>query len=262
MTGCACCASRTGWRCPSATRRCRRPAAAFVRYVDADDVVEAGSTARLLDVARRHPGGALAYGATLLCDEALVPLAPGQVASSDLEGDVSARLRAGRLRRVRRLHPLPAGGGWSAAGRGRSARSRSSGDWDYVLARGRARARAPPRQIVTRYRRHPRSLTKAGRRRRGRRRPARLVLDRYFARHPELRGTPLERRAYVRVHADRALAHAWAGGRGRRRPGARRRRPPRSAGGARARGPLGAAGGAADVRDAAARRARRRGVRR
>ena len=232
----------------------REAAGAFVRYVDADDVVEPGSTARLLDVARRHPG-ALAYGATLLCDEALVPLAPRQVASSDLEGDVSRACMQGGfdVYVVSILFPraaLERSGPWEERA------FAVSGDWDYVL---RAAEHAPARrldEVVTRYRRHPRSLTKAADVAAGGA-AARLVLDRYFARHPELRGTPLERRAYVRVHADRALAHAWAGERGRaaRELAAAARRDPRAAlalagrwAGQEARG----------VRDAAARRARRR----
>jgi hypothetical protein len=71
--------------------------------------------------------------------------------------------------------------------------------------------------VVTRYRRHPSSITRSADVAAGAD-AGRLVLDRYFARHPEQRGTSLERRAYTRLHIDRARAHASLG---ERRPAAR-----------------------------------------
>src|SRR2546425_555170 len=53
------------------------------RFIDADDVLEPWSTARLVRLAGAEPGGALAYGATLNCDEELRPL---EAMRSDLEG--------------------------------------------------------------------------------------------------------------------------------------------------------------------------------
>ena len=232
----------------------REAAGSYVRFVDADDVVEPGSTAALLAVAREHPG-ALAYGGTLLCDEALVPLAPRTVATSDLEGDVAALCVQGGfdVYVVSILFPravLERSGPWEERA------FAVSGDWDYVL---RAAEQAPVRRldaVVTRYRRHGRSLTKAAEVGAGAA-AARLVVDRYLERHPEQRGTALERRAYFNVHADRVLAHAWAGERGAaaRELGRAARRDPRAA--ARLAGRW-ARQEARGLRDAAARRARRR----
>jgi glycosyltransferase involved in cell wall biosynthesis len=232
----------------------REAAGAFVRYVDADDVAEPGSTAALLELARRHPG-ALAYGGTLLCDETLTPLEPRTVATSDLEGDVAAACVQGGfdVYVVSILFPravLERSGPWEEAG------FAVSGDWDYVL---RATEQAPVRRldrVVTRYRRHARSLTKAAEVAAGAR-AARLVVDRYLDRHPEQRGTALARRAYGNVHADRVLAHAWAGERraAARELGRAARRDPRTAAGLAARW---ARQEARRLRDAAATRARRR----
>jgi hypothetical protein len=81
-------------------------------------------------------------------------------------------------------------------------------DWDYVL---RALERAPVRrdpEIATFYRRHPNSLTAN---------VARgldcesLVVDRYFDRHPEQKGTRLEREARAKLLLVRAHAHAATG---------------------------------------------------
>ena len=232
----------------------REAAGAFVRYVDADDAVEPGSTAALLALAREHPG-ALAYGGTLLCDAALAPLAPRTVATSDLEGDVAEACVQGGfdVYVVSILFPravLERSGPWEETA------FSVSGDWDYVL---RAAELAPVRRldaVVTRYRRHERSLTKAAAVAAGAR-AARLVVDRYLERHPEQRGTALERRAYFNVAADRVLAHAWAGQReaAARELGRAARRDPRGA----ARLAAGwARQEARGLRDAAARRARRR----
>jgi peptidoglycan/xylan/chitin deacetylase (PgdA/CDA1 family) len=88
-----------------------------------------------------------------------------------------------------------------------------SGDADLVL---RALEQAPVRRldrVVTLYRRHGASVTRsaaieAGATARG------MVIDGYVARHPEARGSALEREARMRLHADRARAHAGAGHRG------------------------------------------------
>jgi hypothetical protein len=97
---------------------------------------------------------------------------------------------------------VDAAGPWSEHG------FRVSGDWDFVL---RALEQAPVRplgDVVTRYRRHGSSITKTADVAAGAA-AGEAVLDGYFARHPERRGSRLERRAYVRLHLDRASAHAW-----------------------------------------------------
>ena len=194
-------------RCgPYAARAAASPASRgeFVRFFDADDVAEPGSTGRLLELAV-DGGEALAYGATLMCDAAL---RPQRTATSDLEGMVAESCLIGGFDVfvVSLLFPrsvVDRAGPWEAG-------FAVSGDWDFVL---RALEQAPVRRlddVVTRYRRHAASVTKqadvaagtiAGE----------MVLGRYFARHPEQRRTPLERRAYVRLYLDRALAHEWLG---------------------------------------------------
>ena len=174
---------------------------AYLRFVDADDIVEPGSTGRLLALARSG-GESITYGGTVMCDERLVPQ---REVTSELEGWVAEDCALGRFEVyiVSMLLPrtvVDRAGAWDPG-------FTVSGDWDFGL---RALEQAPVRplgEVVTQYRRHTASVTKradvaagasAGRR----------VLDRYFARHPERRGGELERRAYLRLHIDRATAHA------------------------------------------------------
>ena len=178
---------------------------AFVRFLDADDIAEPGSTGRLLAIAREG-GETLAYGATVMCDDALTPQ---RVVTSDLEGWVAEECLLGRFEVyiVSILFPravIERAGPWEETALAVSA------DWDFGL---RAFEQAPTRrlaEVVTRYRRHGSSITKTADVATGAE-AHRLVLDRYFSRHPEKRGTRLERRAYVGMHLDRARAHAWLG---------------------------------------------------
>jgi GT2 family glycosyltransferase len=173
----------------------------YLRFFDADDLAVAGSTAKLLASAEARPG-AITHGATMVCDEALRPL---REVGSRLEGAIAEDcLRGGfDVYVVSMLFPrevVEQAGPWDPA-------FPVSGDWDFVL---RTLEHAPVRrlaEVVTLYRRHGASITRtadvaagtaAGRR----------VLERYFARHPERRGSELERQAYVRLHLDRAAAHA------------------------------------------------------
>lgn len=178
---------------------------AFVRFFDADDIAQPGSTARLLALAAAGGEEAIAYGATLMCDAGLVPL---RTAGSELQGDVAEACLLGGFDVfvVSCLFPravVERAGAWEAG-------FEVSGDWDFVL---RALEQAPVRrldEVVTRYRRHGSSVSKSAAVAAGARAGER-VLARYFARHPEQRGTSLERRAYVRLHVDRARAHAGIG---------------------------------------------------
>ena len=182
----------------------RAASGTHVRFVDSDDVVEPGSTARLLELVGERDD-VVAYGATLMCDERLEP---GQTVTSTLEGDVTEACVLGgfHVYVVSMLFPrgvVERAGEWDAA-------FRVSGDWDFVL---RALEHADARRldgIVTRYRRHGDSITRradvgagveAGR----------LVLRRYFERNPQGDGSTLARRAYVRLYVDRARAHVWRG---------------------------------------------------
>jgi glycosyltransferase involved in cell wall biosynthesis/peptidoglycan/xylan/chitin deacetylase (PgdA/CDA1 family) len=203
----------------------------YVRFVDSDDVVAPGSTGELLTVARAGEP-AIAYGSTLVCDR---DLNPRHEAGSEIEGWAAEECVAGGFGAyvVSLLIPSDVArraGTWAESGLGLSE------DWDFVL---RCLELAPVRRldrVVTSYRRHDDSLSRGADVAAGAN-AARAVLDRYFQRNPERGGGPLERDSYLRLHLDRARAHAWHG---ERRPAARElaaaaRRNPTAAGRAAAR---------------------------
>jgi glycosyltransferase involved in cell wall biosynthesis len=166
----------------------------YVRFVDADDIVARGSTSRLLALA----GGShvVAYGSTAYCDETLRPI---WTMRCSVEGNAVQACLLGRftVRIFSMLFPrsvVDAAGRWDPD-------FRVSEDWDFVLRTLEAapvRASAP---TATYYRKNRGSATgdlaagAVG---------GKLVLDRYFARHPELVGSRLERRARAGVDATRA----------------------------------------------------------
>lgn len=163
-----------------------------VRYVDADDVYPADSTARLLDLL----GGRddiVAYGATLHCDEELRPRwrmsarTQGEARSACLLGLFPSRMQAMLLpRRV-----VDEVGLWDE-------QFRVSEDWDFVLRALDHATVAGTTAVCHFYRRHNEAATtdieagEAG---------ARRVVERYFERHPQHRGTRLERRAEASLDA-------------------------------------------------------------
>jgi glycosyltransferase involved in cell wall biosynthesis len=158
----------------------------FLRFIDADDVIEASSTARLLELVGGR-ADLIGYGATMFCDAELRPI---WKMTCGLEGDVVEDCLLGRftVRPHALLFPrriVEATGDWDGG-------FTVSHDWDFCL---RAVERAPVRgtaAVVTCYRRHGEAATAdpdagvAG---------ADRVLKRYFDRHPERVGTPFERRA-------------------------------------------------------------------
>lgn len=165
---------------------------AYVRYIDADDVIEADSTARLLSL-NAGRDDVIAYGATLFCDEQLQPL---WRMTSNVEGDGVRACLLGRftVRPPALLFPrrvIDATGEWSTE-------PAVSGDWDFTL---RALEHASLRgtdAVAIYYRRHPSGVTSnSAEGERG----ARYVVDHYFQRHPEQRGTRLERQARARMLA-------------------------------------------------------------
>lgn len=166
----------------------------FLRFADADDVLEAGSTARLLRLA--GDDGAIAYGATLVCDEQLRPLSAKR---SQLQGWIARECLLYRfdVKHMSMLFPrsvVEAVGEWDTE-------LEQCQDWDFVL---RALEHAPARgeqEIATYYRRHGASVSAN---------VARAlqyesrVVDRYFERHPEQLGTPLEHEARAKLLLIRA----------------------------------------------------------
>ena len=178
----------------------------LIRFVDADDVLEPDSTARLVALLgpRRDE---IAYGATLVCD---AELRPQREIRSSVEGDAlkACLLDGFEVRVPSMLFPrdvVLGAGPWPEG-------LRSGEDWDFVL-RALERAHVRGEQgVATLYRRHGASLTadvEAGEQ------GCRLVIERYFERHPEERGTALEREARARIAVIFAGAWAAQGARGR-----------------------------------------------
>lgn len=170
----------------------------FIRFVDADDVYEAGSTARLVQLCSGEPL-AMAYGATLFCDEHLNPL---WKMTSSLEGRVEEQALLARFF-VRPQSVLMTRELVERTGEWEPSLSVAE-DWDYLL---RALELAPvrgERRIATYYRRHAGAATddvSAGAD------GARRVAERYFERHPDRREA-LERPVRAMLHATRARACA------------------------------------------------------
>ena len=163
----------------------------WFRFVDCDDVILEDSTAHLLELA----GGddrVIAYGATLVCDERLRPLsmiatsAQGRVAEACLLNRFATTIHS-------LLYPrsvVEEVGPWESS-------IVVSQDWDYALrAFERADVRGD-RRVATHYRMHSRMNSRnvpEGIR------GYRLVVERYFERHPEQRGGRLQRRAEALYH--------------------------------------------------------------
>jgi glycosyltransferase involved in cell wall biosynthesis len=173
----------------------------LIRFLDADDVVAAESTTRLAALA----GDGIAYGATVVCDEQLRPV---RTIASSLEGDVVVPCLLGRfdVRHVSMVFPrqvVERAGPWADG-------YAVSPDWDFVLRAVEHAGVRPDAEPATYYRRHSSSQSRTvsvedGERDRHR------VLDAYFERHPEQRGTRLERSVYAAADLDRAAAYAAAG---------------------------------------------------
>ena len=191
----------------------------WLRFVDADDGVAPASTARLLALAGSD-AHVITYGATAFCDEELRTV---WVMRSRLKGSAVVPMLLGRwaVRLPSLLLPrrvVEDVGPWDTA-------MPISQDWDFLL---RAVEHAPVRgcrDIVYYYRRHPDSTV--GRRAGASQRrpharspkhdPARgvdatvRVASRYFDRHPDQRGTRVERRSAAAVSAHAAIVNAGRG---------------------------------------------------
>jgi len=173
----------------------------YVRFVDADDALEPGSTARLLRLAAGRDD-VISYGFTVVCD---AELEPRRTIASLLEGDVVEACLLGRfdVRHESLLFPqrvIALAGNWADG-------FAVSADWDFTLrALEHAAVRLDP-EPATFYRRHGESMTGVASVAAGEADRLRIV-ERFFERHPGLRGKRLERRAYASLYRDSAVAYA------------------------------------------------------
>ena len=171
----------------------REARGAFVRFADADDLVEPGGTRALLDVADDET---VAYGATQVCDESMQPLL---VKASRLEGEIAEACLLYRFDVVHTSMLFPRNvldrvGEFEPA-------LRQCQDWDFVLRACEVARMRGTSAIVTRYRRHETSVSANLQRAMG---FESMVVDRYFERHPEQRGSRLEREARAKLLLVRA----------------------------------------------------------
>jgi hypothetical protein len=177
----------------------------YVRFIDADDAIEPDSSARLLNLIEGRDD-VIAYGATVFCDEHLQPT---WKMTSDIDGDAVKACLLGRftVRPTACLFPRPV---LDATGDMNTELALSS-DWDFIL---RALEHATVRGThapAAYYRRHGGGQT--GSWERGEQ-AAWQIVESYFQRHPEQRGTALERKARARTLAHIGRVYAT-----RRRPG-------------------------------------------
>ena len=182
---------------------------AYLRFIDADDEVVPESTARLVELVGGRDD-VIAYGATVFCDQDLKPL---WRMTSRVKGDAVEACLLGRFttRPPAFLFPrrvIERTGRWDSE-------FPASGDWDFILRALEHGTVRGTTEVAARYRRHGGGLTAnadAGER------GARMVVDRYFERHPEQRGSRLHERADARLAAHTGRVQAMHG---RRRHGLR-----------------------------------------
>jgi glycosyltransferase involved in cell wall biosynthesis len=168
----------------------------WFRFIDCDDVILEDSTAHLLALARGDDR-VITYGATLVCDERLRPLS---TIATDAQGLVAEACLLNRFAVTihSQLYPrsvIEEIGPWEPA-------IVVSQDWDYALRAFECVPVRGDRRVATHYRLHPRMNSRnvpEGIR------GYRLVVDRYFDRHPEQRGGRLHRRADVLYHVFAAV---------------------------------------------------------
>ena len=182
----------------------REARAPYLRFIDADDALEPWSTRRLLDLCGGRDD-VIAYGATTFCD---ADLRPQWTMVARVQGDGRVPCLLGRFpaRPVSMLFPrrvVDLAGDWDTS-------LAVSSDWDWVA---RALEHATVRgetETATFYRKHGGSATGADTAVAAGRAAAALVAERFFERHPELRGR-LERRAEAARDAAAARVLATRG---------------------------------------------------
>jgi glycosyltransferase involved in cell wall biosynthesis len=161
---------------------------AYVRFADADDVVEPNSTATLLELA---DASTMSYGATLVCDEQLRPL---RTRASQLEGRIVEPCLLYRFDVAHTSMVFPRSvveqvGEFDPS-------LRQCQDWDFVLRACEVATVRGTQAVVTRYRRHGASAASNVERALH---FETVVVDRYFERHPEQAGSWLEREARAKL---------------------------------------------------------------
>jgi hypothetical protein len=176
-----------------------------IRFVDADDGVASGSTARLQTLIGQS-SETIAYGATLSCDEQLRGLSRRY--ESTLEGDVSKQYLLGEfdVRHFSMLFPrtiVDRMGEWSTDFAVSSDRDFVQRALEHGLVRGE-------QAIATFYRRHRLSIQGQADIASGEA-SALKVVARYIERHPQEAGSRLHRKAIANIFLDRARAFAHVG---------------------------------------------------
>jgi glycosyltransferase involved in cell wall biosynthesis len=166
---------------------------AYVRFADADDIVLPEGTRALLDVADEET---IAYGATEICDGALRPLT---VRRSRLEGGIAEACLLYRFDVVHTSMLFPRRvleqiGEFDAA-------LLQCQDWDFVLRGCEVAPVRGTQVVVARYRKHAGSASANLERAMH---FESVVVDRYFERHPEQAGSPLEHEARAKLLMVRA----------------------------------------------------------
>lgn len=182
----------------------RAASGSHVRFVDSDDVLQAGSTARLLRLMGQEPD-VIGYATTLSCDE---QLRGTRRYESRLEGSISSQCLLGEfdVRHVSMLFPrsiIERSGEWSPD-------FRVSADRDFIQRAseyGRVRG---DQTIAAFYRRHGQSMQ--GQADIGAGEEAALkIIARYIERHPDEAGSPLHKRAIANTLLNRARAYEYVG---------------------------------------------------
>lgn len=171
----------------------------YVRFADCDDFMPPDSTARLyalMDGCRDR----ITYGASLICDENLKPRwrmstrQQGDAVVDSLFASFNVRPGGGVLHPRSLLQHVPFDPSFTVAE-----------DWDQMQRALEHATVRGTREIVHLYRRHPTSMTAdidAGRL------AAQRIVAAYFERHPEQRGTAMERRALAFLDAMAARVYA------------------------------------------------------
>jgi glycosyltransferase involved in cell wall biosynthesis len=176
----------------------------YLRFVDSDDVLQAGSTARLQKLIG-EADDVIAYGTTLSCDEQL----RGQRRfESHLEGAIAQQCLLGQfdVLHVSMLFPravIDRIGEWNVD-------MRLGEDSDFVQrAVENAQVRCD-QAIATFYRRHGQSTTRLADIASGESANLRII-ERYIERHAHEAGSRLHKRALATVFLDRARAFEYVG---------------------------------------------------